>query len=78
MITLFIHTRWRAQSHKWDVNSDGMVEYDGRLLTPREVYENFLIDYPMFDVLRVEVCQRFDDGEGPRPYRWVSLERLDR
>jgi hypothetical protein len=74
MTRLFLHTRWR-QSHKWDV-VDGMVNYGDRLITPREAYESFLVDFPMFDVLRAEVCERLD-VEGPRSYRWITLERLD-
>lgn len=75
MTRLFLHTRWR-QAHKWDVNSDGLIDYEGRLITPRELYESFLEDFPMFDVLCAEVCERIDVDEGPRPYRWVEVERF--
>jgi hypothetical protein len=74
MTRFFIHTRWRAQSHQWDV-VDGMVEYRGEITTPREVCERFPSDYPMFEVMRAEVCERID-VDGPRPYSWVEVERF--
>lgn len=73
---LFIHTPWR-QAHKWDIGDDGLCEYNESRLTPREVYERFIVDFPMFKVLRAEVCSRIDNPDGPRDYRWVSLERFD-
>jgi hypothetical protein len=73
---LFIHTAWRAQSHQWSVNDDGLVEYRGQLVEPREVYERFPIDYPMFQICRVEVCRRTTnpDPNAAKPYVWETLE----
>jgi hypothetical protein len=73
---LFIHTPWR-QAHRWDINLDGLVEYNDELLSPAEVYQRFIVDYPMFKVLRAEVSKRIDVEDSHRPYRWVTLERLD-
>ena len=73
---LFIHTPWR-QAHRWDVNPDGLVEYNNELLSPANVYQHFIVDYPMFKVLRAEVCERINIEDSHRPYRWVTLERLD-
>ncbi len=72
---LFINTRYRAVSHKWLVNEDGLVNYNDEMISPREVCERFPIDYPMFGVVRGEVCRRVtNEGEG-RPYRWIDVER---
>lgn len=77
LTTLFIYTPWR-QSHKWSVDSEGLVEYRGNLVTPREVYENFETDYPMFSICRAEISRRIDnpDSSADRPYMWVELERF--
>jgi hypothetical protein len=72
---LFIATRW-IPSHKWVVNDDGLCDYNGDLITPREVYDRFLVDYPMFDVLRGEVSTRVMNDDEGRPYRWIDLERF--
>lgn len=76
---LFISTPWRV-SHKWEVGEDGLVEYRGNRVTPRFVYENFENDYPMFTIVRAEVCTRLinPDPEAERPYMWVTDERFDR
>ena len=75
--TFFIYTPWRT-SHKFPVNSDGLVEYRDRLTTPREIYENFEVDYPMFEIVRAEVCRRVNnpDPEAERPYMWEDVERF--
>lgn len=65
-------------SHKWDVGPDGLVEYGEVRITPREALERFLVEYPMFTVIRADVCQRLtqpSDVTG-RDYTWVELERL--
>jgi hypothetical protein len=46
-----------------------------RKLTPKECFDRFLVDYPMFNVLRAEVCQRISTPDGPKEYRWVDIER---
>ena len=74
---LFIATPWRT-SHKWTVGEDGLVEYRGERVTPRFVYENFETDYPMFKILRAEVCRRINVEGAERPYAWVDVERFDR
>jgi hypothetical protein len=73
---LFIHTAWRVQSHQWSVNDDGLVEYRGQLIEPREAYNRFLVDYPMFKVVRAEVCTRVENNEPDtiHQYRWITLE----
>ena len=77
--TFFIYTPW-IPAHKFNVDSDGLVEYRGNLTTPRDVFENFEIDYPMFTIVRAEVCRRImnPDPEAERPYMWVDVERFDR
>lgn len=75
---LFIVTPWRAHSHQWVLNPNGLVNYQGNLVEPRYVYENFEIDYPMFRVIRAEVCQKVNNPDNShRPYSWVTLERFD-
>jgi len=75
LTTFFIYTPWRT-SHKWPVDSNGLVEYRGNHITPREVHEVFESDYPMFKIIRAEVSRRVinPDPEAERPYIWVSLE----
>ena len=71
----FIHTPWR-QAHKWDIDENGLVDYDGVKLTPREAYEDFKTNFTMFTILRAEVCERTTIDSTERPYRWLSLERF--
>jgi len=77
LTTFFISTPWRT-SHKFNVDSDGLVEYRGSLITPRKLYENFELDFPMFTIIRAEICRRLvnPDPNAERPYMWVSLERF--
>ena len=71
---LFIYTRW-IPSHQWVVGDDGLVDYRGERIPPSEVPSRFIVDYPMFDVLRAEVCSRINTGEEVRhPYRWIDVE----
>jgi len=74
---LFIYTLHRP-SHRWDVGDDGLVEYRGNRVSPLEVYENFEIDYPMFSIVRAEVCSRITVEGQARPYAWIDVERFDR
>jgi len=77
-LTLFsIHTPWR-QSHKWDVGDDGLVDYEGERITPREALDRFREDYPMFRILRADVCKRLDEPSEitGRDYTWIQLERF--
>lgn len=73
---LFIHTRWRATSQKWVLDTNGLVEYNNELITPLELVRRFIVDHPNFDVMCADVCRRIDVGEGQRPYRWIEIERL--
>lgn len=77
LTTFFIYTPWRT-SHKWSVDSNGLVEYRENLVTPREVYENFETDYPMFRIVRAEVIRRIENPDpiAERPYLWVDVERF--
>ena len=74
-VVLFIHTPWR-QAHKWPVDHDGLVDFDGHQLSPKDAVDRFLVDYPMFTVLRADVCERIDNPDGARPYRWIQIERF--
>ena len=76
LTVLFLHTQHRAQSHQFIVGDDGLVEYHSSRITPSECVSNFLIDYPMFNVLRAEVCQRISTPEGPKDYKWVDVQRF--
>ena len=77
LIQLFIHTSHR-QAHKWDIGDDGLVDYDGVFLTPQEAYEDFKINFTMFNILCAEVCERINIENSERPYKWITLERLDK
>jgi hypothetical protein len=73
---LFLHTKWRAQSHQFIVDDDGLIQYGSHRLKPLECYNRFIIDYPMFNVLRTEVCQKIPTPGEEKDYRWVTLELL--
>lgn len=73
---LFIATRWRANSHKWVLNDDGLVDYDGELITPAELLDRYMEKYFMFDIVSANICKRTSNPEGPRPYRWVEVVKL--
>lgn len=74
LIVLFLHTQHRAQSHQFIVGDDGLVEYHSNRISPIECFESFLVDYPMFNVIRAEVCQRLPNPDGPKEYKWLELE----
>ena len=77
LTTFFIYTAW-IPSHKWDVDSNGLIDYNGSLISPRELYGRFEADYPMFTIIRAEVCRRIinSNPEAERPYMWVDVERF--
>jgi hypothetical protein len=75
LTVLFLHTQHRAQSHQFIVGDDGLVDYHSNRIIPRECFELFLVDYPMFNVIRAEVCQRISTPDGPKEYKWVNIER---
>lgn len=76
VILLRICTRYLT-SHKYLV-IDGVAHYRDRFMTPREAYEAFLIELPMFEVMSAEIIHRVPDDTAPRGYRWTTLERFDR
>lgn len=73
-ILFSICTPWR-QSHKWDV-VDGLVNYNGSMIEPREALQRFLVELPMFKVIRADVCRRRDIPNGEKSYTWDEIERL--
>ena len=75
MEVLLLDTRWRAQAHRFELGDDGLVDYRDVRVTPLECYTRFIIDYPMFEVVRATVCIR-ENIDGPKPYRWVELKRF--
>lgn len=75
LTVLFLHTQHRAQSHQFLLDEDGLVEYNSTRITPRECFDRFLVDYPMFNVLRAEVCQRISTPDALKDYMWVEIEK---
>jgi len=63
------------QSHKWEV-VDGLVDFDGDMITPREALERFLVEHSMFMVLRADISRRRDIPNGEHSYTWDEIERL--
>ena len=72
---LFVYTSW-IPSHQWTVGDDGLVNYRDSRIPPSEVPPRFIVDYPMFDVVRAEVCQRINVEGQERPYVWIDEERF--
>lgn len=77
-LTLFSICTPHRISHKWEVGEDGLVEYDDERITPREAFERFPVDYPMFTMIRADVCRRLDQHNPltNTSYTWVELERF--
>jgi hypothetical protein len=73
-ILFSICTPWR-QSHKWEV-IDGLVDFDGDMITPIEALERFLIEYSTFKVLRADISKRTDVPNIGYSYTWSEVERL--
>lgn len=73
-ILFSICTPWR-QSHKWEV-VDGLVDFDGDMITPKEALERFLVEYPIFKVLRAGISRRRNIPNGEHSYTWDEIERL--
>ena len=73
-ILFSICTTWR-QSHKWEVVG-GLVDFDGDMITPNEALERFLVEYPMFKVLRADISKRIPVQNGVYSYTWIEIERL--
>lgn len=74
-ILFAIHTKYR-QAHKWQVNEEGLVDFFGDMITPREAYERFIVEYPMFTVLRADVSVRTNVPNGIYSYTWTEVERF--
>lgn len=72
---LFINTQWRGESHKWTLNDDGLVAYNGLLVQPDYVVDNFNKDYPMFTTCGIEICKRIINNSSEKPFKWVSIKK---
>jgi hypothetical protein len=70
-----ICTAWRS-AHKWAVNEEGLIDFHGSMITPSEALERFLIEYPMFRVLRADIWKRTSVSNGRFSYTWTEIERL--
>jgi hypothetical protein len=74
---LSICSRERAQSNKFLVNEDGQVNYRGELLSPRTVFERFIVDTPLLSVIVGEVITRFIEPQpNGKEYRWERNDIL--
>jgi hypothetical protein len=74
LTVLFLHTQHRAQSHQFTLGEDGLVEYNSERITPRECFNRFLVDYPMFNVVRADVYERVSTPDAVKDYKWVEIE----
>lgn len=74
LTVLFLHTQHRAQSHQFILGEDGLVEYNSERIAPRECYNRFLVDYPMFNVVRADIYQRISTPDGLKDYKWEEVE----
>jgi len=77
-LTLFSICTPHRTSHKWPVGEDGLVDYRDERITPREVFERFTTDYPMFTMIRSDVSKRLDQHNPVTntSYTWIVLERF--
>lgn len=64
------------QAHKWEINAEGLVDFFGNMITPHEAFERFLVEYPMFKVIRADITKRLDVPNGEYAYTWIDVERL--
>jgi len=58
------------------VNEDGLVDFFGDMITPREAYDRFIVEYPMFTALRADVGVRTMVPNGIYSYTWNEVERF--
>ena len=70
-----IHTL-HIPSHKWVLNDEGLVDFRGDLITPREAFERFIVEYPMFTIARADVSVRTMVPNGIYSYTWREVERF--
>jgi len=74
---LSICSRERAQSNKFLVTEEGLVEYKGEMLSPRDVFDRFTVDTPLLSVIVGEVMTRFIETQpNGKEYRWETNEVL--
>jgi len=74
---LAICSRERAQANKFFVTEDGLVEYRGEMLSPRSVFDRFIIDTPLLSVIVGEVMTRFIETQpNGKEYRWERNDIL--
>ena len=66
------------QSHKWDVNEEGLVDFFGDMITPREAFDRFMIEYAHLfcGVIRASISVRTDVQNGKYAYTWTEIERF--
>lgn len=74
-ILFIIHTTHR-NSHKWEVGEDGLINFYGDMITPKEAVERFLVEYKMFKVIRADIWVRTNVPNGRYSYTWTEVERL--
>ena len=63
-------------SHKWEVNDEGLIDFHSSMITPSEALERFLVEYPMFKMLRADISKRIPVQNGVYSYTWIEIERL--
>lgn len=74
---LSICSRERAQSNKFLVTEEGLVEYRGEMLSPRDVFDRFIVDTPLLSVIVGEVMTRFIETQpNGKEYRWERNDIL--
>ncbi|HSG32823.1 MAG TPA: hypothetical protein VLB82_14940 [Thermodesulfobacteriota bacterium] len=73
---LFSICTLHRSAHKWEVNEDGLVDFFGDMITPREAFDRFLIEYTMFTVVRADVSRRRNIPNGVYSYTWNEIERF--
>ena len=74
---LSICTKERPQSNKFLVTEEGLVEYRGEMLSPRDVFDRFIVDTPLLSVIVGEVMTRFIETQpNGKEYRWERNDIL--
>ena len=74
-ILFSIHTL-HTPAHKWVLNNEGLVDFFGDMITPREAFERFNIEYPMFTAVRADISVRTMVQNGVYAYTWKEVERF--
>ena len=74
---LSICTKERPQSNKFLVTEEGLIEYRGEMLSPRDVFDRFIVDTPLLSVIVGEVMTRFIETQpNGKEYRWERNDIL--